>query len=132
MVLAAGLWITALAAALAAPAVWGFYLVFALMGFSNSAGILSDLNLAMEFGPEAERPTYIGLTRTVTGPALLIAPVFGGWLAQTWGYPTLFAAALACALAGGLLLAFRVKEPRHLSAVAAPPEAALAAGDVLP
>ncbi|MGQ0600791.1 MAG: MFS transporter [Anaerolineales bacterium] len=113
MVIASALWVSALAVALASSALWGFYVVFALMGFSSAAGTLSDLNLAMEFGPEAERPTYIGLTRTVTGPALLIAPLAGGWLAQTFGYPVLFATSLAFALGGGLLLAGWVTEPRH-------------------
>lgn len=113
MTLAVVLWLAALGAALIADQVWGFYVVFALLGLSSSAGTLSDLNLAMEFGPEAERPTYIGLTRTVTGPALLIAPVLGGWLAQVWGYPALFVVSFVLALAGGGLLAWRVKEPRH-------------------
>ena len=113
MVAASALWAGALAMALAAPALWGFYIVFALMGFSNAAGTLSDLNLAMEFGPEAERPTYVGLTRTVTGPALLIAPLVGGWLAQTFNYPVLFALSLALAVAGGVMLAGWVAEPRH-------------------
>jgi MFS family permease len=114
MEFAALLWLLALGTALLAPAAWGFYLVFALVGFSSSAGVLSDINLAMEFGPEAERPTYIGLTRTFTGPALLIAPVAGGWLAQTWSYPTLFAVSLALALIGGALLKWQVREPRAM------------------
>ena len=113
MVLAAGLWLAALAAALLASQAWGFYVVFALLGLSSSAGTLSDLNLAMEFGPEAERPTYIGLARTASGPALLIAPVCGGLLAQTWGYPVMLLVSLGFALAGGLWLAFGVREPRH-------------------
>jgi len=71
----------------------------------------------MEFGPEAERPTYIGLARTATGPALLIAPLLGGWIAQTWNYPTLFATSLAFAIGGLVLLAWRVKEPRHMARV---------------
>jgi MFS family permease len=104
----------ALGIAAITPVDWGFYLVFALMGLSNSAGILSDLSLAMEFGPDAERPTYIGLTRTVTGPALLIAPVFGGWLAQTWGYPVLFGTSFALTLAGGIMLVGWVRDPRRL------------------
>ncbi len=120
MVLAALLWLGALATALTASAPASFYVVFALLGLSSSAGTLSDLNLAMEFGPEAERPTYIGLTRTVTGPALLIAPVLGGWLAQTWSYPVLLTVSLALALAGGAWLAIGVREPRHHRAAGEP------------
>lgn len=114
MVFSIGLWLSALGAAILSSAAWGFYAVFALLGLSNSAGIISDLNLAMEFGPEAERPTYIGLTRTVTGPALLVAPLMGGWLAQVFGYPALFITSFVFALSGGVVLALLVKEPRHL------------------
>ncbi len=128
MVLATVLWLATLGVALLANAAWVFYLVFALMGLSSSAGQLSDLNLAMEFGNEAERPTYVGLTRTVTGPALLIAPIFGGWLAQTWGYPALLTAALVFAVAGGGLLAWGVREPRHLAAAVTPAPAPVAEG----
>jgi len=93
------------------------------MGFGSAGGVLSDLNIAMEFGPEAERPTYIGLARTVTGPALLIAPLVGGWIAQTWNYPTLFGVSLFLALGGISMLGLRVREPRHLEKVSSLSEA---------
>lgn len=119
MEVAACLWLIALGVALVSPSEWGFYLVFALMGFGNAGGVLSDLNIAMEFGPEAERPTYIGLARTTTGPVLLAAPLIGGWIAQTWSYPTLFAVSLVLAIGGVVVLAVSVKEPRHLAKNAA-------------
>jgi MFS family permease len=115
MEVAAGLWLAALAVALLSSAAWGFYVVFALMGFSSAAGVLSDLNIAMEFGPEAERPTYIGLARTFTGPALLVAPLLGGWIAQTWSYPVLFVTSAVFVVGGLALLALRVQEPRHVA-----------------
>jgi MFS family permease len=117
MVASAALWLAALGVALFAAAPWGFYVVFAFMGFGSAGGIIADLNIAMEFGPEAERPTYIGLTRTITGPALLIAPLVGGWIAQEWSYPILFAASLALAAGGVALLGWGVKDPRHLPAL---------------
>ncbi len=107
------LMLSALTLTLAVAAPWGAYVVFALVGLANAAGTVSDMNLALEFGPEAERPTYVGLTRTVTAPALLIAPAFGGWLAQSFGYPALFLTALVFAAAGGTVLALMVKDPRH-------------------
>lgn len=115
MELAGLLWLAALIVALFSSAAWGFYLVFALMGFSSSGGVLSDLNIAMEFGTEAERPTYIGLARTATGPALLIAPIVGGWIAQTFSYPALFVTALVFVVLGLVMLAARVQEPRHIT-----------------
>lgn len=115
----AWLWLLALGVAIVAPAEWAFYLVFALSGFASAGGVLSDLNIAMEFGPEAERPTYVGLIRTITGPALFIAPLLGGSLAQAWGYPTMFAVSLVFAMAGLALLHWQVREPRH-TLIAAP------------
>ena len=120
MQLAGALWIAALGTLLAVTltqAAWLLYVVFALLGASNAGGVVSDFNLAMEFGPEAERPTYVGLARTSTGPALLIAPLIGGLIAQSIGYPALFATSLCFAVSGLYLLSRRVKEPRHLEKI---------------
>jgi MFS family permease len=120
MQVAGALWIAALGVMLlviATQTTWLLYVVFALMGFSNAGGVVSDFNLAMEFGPEAERPTYVGLARTSTGPALLIAPLIGGLIAQSIGYPALFAVSLFFAAGGLTLLSRRVKEPRHLEKI---------------
>jgi MFS family permease len=129
MQLAGVMWIAALSTMLLVTitqATWLLYVVFALLGFSNAVGVVSDFNLAMEFGPEAERPTYVGLTRTSTGPALLIAPLIGGLIAQSIGYPAVFLTSLCFAVIGLYVLSARVKEPRHLekieSVVLAPPE----------
>lgn len=108
------LWLVTLGLVLGTPTIWGIYLAFALWGFGNAGGLIADLNIAMEFGPEAERPTYIGLTRTLTGPALLIAPPLGGVIAQLWGYPAVFVTSIIFAAGGLVLLAWKVKEPRRL------------------
>jgi MFS family permease len=121
MQLAGVMWITALSTMLLVTitqATWLLYVVFALLGFGNAVGVVSDFNLAMEFGPEAERPTYVGLTRTSTGPALLIAPLIGGLIAQSIGYPAVFVTSLCFAVIGLYVLSARVKEPRHLEKVA--------------
>jgi len=115
MQIAALIWISALVCVLLAILTRFellFYLVFTLMGIGNAGGTQSDFNMAMEFGPEAERPTYIGLVRTVTGPALLIAPLLGGWIAQASSYTALFIVSLVFALAGLLMLSVLVREPR--------------------
>jgi MFS family permease len=117
MQLAGVMWIIALSTMLLVTitqATWLLYVVFALLGFSNAVGVVSDFNLAMEFGPETERPTYVGLARTSTGPALLIAPLIGGLIAQSIGYPAVFVTSLFFAACGLYLLTRRVKEPRHL------------------
>jgi MFS family permease len=112
MELATALWAVALVVALAAPSAWVYYAVFALVGAANAGFILSDLSIIMEFGPEAQRPTYIGLARTLSAPFLFVAPLIGGAVAQVWGYPWMFALALALTLASLALLQLRVVEPR--------------------
>jgi MFS family permease len=106
------LWAGALILALVAPSGEIYYGVFALIGAANAGFVLSDLSIAMEFGPEAQRPTYIGLSRTLSAPFLFIAPLVGGAVAQFWGYPWLFALALALTLASLVMLRLRVIEPR--------------------
>ena len=102
----------ALVLPLAAPSVWMYYGVFALVGAANAGFILSDLSITMEFGPEAQRPTYIGLARTLSAPFLFVAPLIGGAVAQVWGYSWMFALALALTIASLVLLRWRVVEPR--------------------
>jgi MFS family permease len=130
MQLAGLLWIAALGTMLIVTitqATWLLYVVFALLGASNAGGVVSDFNLAMEFGPEAERPTYVGLARTSTGPALLIAPLIGGLIAQAIGYPAVFVTSLVFAVGGLYMLTRRVKEPRHLEKI----ESVVSAPEVL-
>ena len=116
LVSAMGMWIVALILApFSAWQLWqaGIYLAFAFMGFSDAGYLMASFNLPLEFGSEDESPVYIGLTRTMIGPALLIAPLLGGWLVQSLSYTVMFMAALVLSLVGGGLLAFYVAEPRY-------------------
>jgi len=63
----------------------------------------------MDFGTEAERPTYIGMSNTLIAPANILAPFLGGWLAQLWGYPSAFLASAAGGLLAISVFHFRVK-----------------------
>lgn len=115
LVAAGFLWAMALLVALLSPSTGVYYLVFVLVGISNGAAIVADLNIVMEFGHGAERPMYVGLARTIMGPVLLIAPLVGGRIAQVADYPLMFGVSLAFAAAGLLLLWFGVTEPRRQS-----------------
>jgi MFS family permease len=106
------LWAAALLVAIVARSVWAYYGVFVLVGAANASFILSDLSIIMEFGPEEQRPTYIGLARTLSAPFLFIAPLVAGVVAQQWGYAWMFGLALVLTLASLLLLRWRVAEPR--------------------
>jgi MFS family permease len=80
-----------------APSAGWFYLVFALTAVGNVATWTIAISMSMDFGSEAERPTYIGMSNTLIAPANILAPFLGGWLAQIGGYPAAF---LASAIGG--------------------------------
>lgn len=106
------LWMLALALALVAPGVALAYVVFAMVGIATAGTLVADLGMVMEFGTEAERPTYIGLGRSVTAPFLAIAPLLGGFIAQVSSYAVLMLAALPFAALSVYLLQKHVREPR--------------------
>ena len=91
---------------------WALYLVFAVMSFAHSGEYIADQNFAMEFGTENNRPTYIGMSKTLTGPFFLLAPIIGGSLVQFWGYDSMFLAALILAIIAFMIIKFLVKDPR--------------------
>ncbi len=107
------LWAMALLAALVSPSIGVYYLVFVLVGISNGAAVVADLNLVMAFGQGAERPMYIGIARTIMGPILLVAPLVGGQIAQVASYPLMFSVSLAFTAAGLFLLWLGVAEPHR-------------------
>jgi len=104
----------ALVIALWAKSPQPFNIIFALMGFGRAGTLVADLAIAMEFGPEPERPTYVGLARTATSPAVFLAPIAGGAIIAWVGYPAMFVVALGLSAAGLCVSRFRVVEPRHL------------------
>jgi MFS family permease len=68
--------------------------------------------MTVDFGTQAERPLYIGLSQTLTAPATIIAPLIGGWIVDAVGFsPTFIISIALSALMIGILI-FLVKEPR--------------------
>lgn len=100
--------------ALVTPVVGGLYVAFALVGAALSSDAISGGSIVLEFAPESERPTYVGLTNTLLAPFRTLAPIIGGALATGLGYPGLFVIAAALSAAGALLLMVCVREPRTL------------------
>lgn len=101
--------------ALVSGALWGVYVAFALMGAGLAAEMISATSILLEFAPEPERPTYIGLSNTLVAPFRILAPIIGGGLAGTLGYSPLFAVASAVSLVGVGLMSLGVREPRAMS-----------------
>jgi MFS family permease len=92
---------------------WGYSAVFFCLSAYMSSMMPGWMTYVLEWAPERDRPTYVGLTNTLNG----IVPVFstlGGLFLQWTGenYRLLFAITIA-----GLLLAWplalSLAEPRH-------------------
>jgi len=83
-----------------APSVWVFYVIFLVFGFAQSGNVIGEMVMGMGLGPEAERPIYLGLARSIPGVFILIAPLIGGSLVEWVGYRVMFLVALAFGLLG--------------------------------
>lgn len=107
VILASGLF-----AILLVDSLWGLFLVFGIISIAHSGEFIADQNIAMEFGGEADRPTYIGMSKTLTGPFILAAPIIGGGLVESFGYQALFLVSLIIAVIAFVIIKGFVKEPR--------------------
>ncbi len=100
--------------ALLAPTVEIYLLVFAGAAFTIGLTGISRLPIIAEFCSNEERPTYIALTNLITSPFVL-SGLAGGWLANRFGYDTVFIIAAILALASAVWLAKKVVEPRKIA-----------------
>jgi MFS family permease len=97
--------------AMLAPSPTWFYASFILTSMAIVAIWTIPLPLTVQFGTEEERPYYIGLSSTLTAPATLLAPVVGGWLADTGGFQATFIVSIACGVLMAAMLVFVMKDP---------------------
>ena len=97
--------------AVAAPSLSWFYFVFILIGVSNVATWTIAMSITMEFGSDAERPAYIGLANTLIAPGAIVAPLFGGWLADLAGFKTTFGVSAIFGLATALIFLLVMRDP---------------------
>jgi MFS family permease len=100
-----------------APDLSWFYLVFILAGIANTTFWTISMALTLDFGTETERPTYVGMANTLIAPGAILAPLSGGWLADTVGFGYTFITAAAAGLGTAILLFFLVKEPNTVKKV---------------
>jgi MFS family permease len=118
LVLLVGMVATAAAnvVALLAPTLTAFEVVFLLAGLQTATINVSAMNVLLEFAPTPEeRPTYIGLGTTSMAPVAFASPLVAGLLADALGFRAVFAVALVTGLAGLVMLAARVRDPRGLT-----------------
>lgn len=106
-----------------APSLAWFFPIFALSGFANVAIWTNGMTMTVDFSDERERPFYIGLAQTITAPATIIAPLIGGWIADTQDFVATFAWSTILSVVMLCILIFLVKEPRTFSHLKSPPQA---------
>jgi MFS family permease len=68
----------------------GIASAFIVAGLSMSSMSLGYFNYPLDWCPDQDRPTYVGLLSTA-GAALMLAPVLGGLIVQYVSYGALFA-----------------------------------------
>ncbi len=90
----------------------GFSVVFAMIGATTGLLFSTTLNMVVEFATPAERVSYLGLHGTLIAPAILLAPVIGGWLVEASGYWLAFSVAALCGVCALALLTCCVPDPR--------------------
>jgi MFS family permease len=108
---AIGAALSAILAWKATSAEW-FYAIFLLEAVAVVAIWTIPLALSVTFAhTEEERPIYIGMANTLPAPAAILAPVFGGWLADVAGFHTTFVLSAVFAFCTAAMLWFVVKDP---------------------
>ena len=95
-----------------APSLPWFFPIFILSGFANVSIWTNGMTMATTFSGETERPFYIGLAQTLTAPATMIAPILGGWIADTQGFGITFALSMILSIVMLGILIFIIKDPR--------------------
>ena len=97
--------------ALAAPSSAWLYPAFVLAGIANVSIWTIAMAMTVEFGSDAERPIYIGLSNTLVAPATILAPVVGGLIAESRGFSATFALAAMISLLAVAILFAAVRDP---------------------
>jgi len=105
-----------------------FPVLYVLLGIFDGSVLLGFLNYVLEISPPGQRPTYMGLTNTLSG-VLVLVPLAGGWILEHTSYPLLFTLAAIGTLAGAVL-SLGLPSPRRPApvendGVVATPEASL-------
>jgi len=88
-----------------------FYPILILSGVTNVSIWTNGLTMAVSYSDENKRPYYIGMAQTLTAPATIIAPLIGGWIADTQGFRPTFAISTMLSIVMMLILWLIVRNP---------------------
>ncbi len=92
-----------------------FALVFILNGIAATAYWTIGITISLEFGEEIQRPTYVGMSNTLIAPATILAPLLGGFLADSFGYPISFITSAIFGVISAITLSAMVKDPSKIA-----------------
>lgn len=104
--------ISAMLAAFVTNLNW-FYIIFIFAGIAATTSWIIAMAFTMDFGRQTERPLYVGMANTIMAPATILAPILGGWIADTFSYQSTFITSAACALAASLILLIFVHQHKR-------------------
>ena len=112
-----------------ATSITWFFPIFILAGLTNVSIWTNGMTMATSFSGENERPFYIGLAQTFTAPATIIAPLLGGWIADSFGFVPTFSISTLVSVVMIAILWFIVKDPRKLQKTEIPAPAPVTASE---
>ena len=97
-----------------APELSWLYPVFIFSGLANVAYWTIGMAMTVEFGEEAQRPVYIGMSNTLIAPATILAPLLGGFIVDAAGFQTTFIISIIGGLVATAMLVFLIKDPKKV------------------
>jgi len=100
-------------AAIIVPIIELYYLVFVGASLNIILLQVSRVTIVAELCSEDDRPTYVALTNVITAPFIL-SGMFGGIIANVFGYNTLFSMSILFSIITFLWLIIKVVEPRRI------------------
>lgn len=113
LLLSIALWATVTLLLLASTELVTTALVFVGLGAAEQGFQNASVNLTLEFGHRDDLPLRIAIANSTSEFAGSVGPLIGGAIAAAFGYPQVFIASIVFLVAGGVLVAWLVPEPRH-------------------
>lgn len=110
--ISAALNIGAVVAAMIGTQLYLFYIVFIFAGLSQGASRISLMAIIPEFCTPEDRPTFIGLTNSISGLAVIVASLAGGVIADLVNYRVAYLITGSLILMGLFVLIYRVADQR--------------------
>ncbi|MEW5798581.1 MAG: MFS transporter [Bacteroidota bacterium] len=97
--------------AILSPNIFLYGFVFVFIAAAIQVQVISRMPFVAELSSERERPLYVGITTTLTAPAMLLG-IVSGVAIQYVGYEIVFLATAIIAATGVYVLIAKVSDPR--------------------